>query len=99
MKHLSLMSMSIPQQSLAKAMIIIFLNGKGMRLIASAIGDVSHIRIDAYIEEPGLQFYSRNFMQSRNKLPHTLLPHYVWINKEGICAGHYFSRRSYGTKY
>ena len=33
---------------------------------ARAIGDKSGIQMDVYTEEPGLQFYSGNFMQSMN---------------------------------
>ncbi len=33
---------------------------------ATIIGDVSGITLDIYTEEPGLQFYSGNFMQSKN---------------------------------
>jgi len=44
------------------------LNGKGYRKVATAIGDKSGIVMDIYTEEPGLQFYSGNFMQSKNKL-------------------------------
>jgi aldose 1-epimerase len=33
---------------------------------ATVIGDKSGIKMDVYTEEPGLQFYSGNFMQSQN---------------------------------
>ena len=35
---------------------------------ASVIGDKTGIKMDIYTKEPGLQFYSGNFMQSKNKL-------------------------------
>jgi len=44
------------------------LRGKGMRLAATAIGDQSGIKMDIYTVEPGLQFYSGNFMQGKNNL-------------------------------
>lgn len=44
------------------------LNGTGMKLAAKAIGDKSGIQMLVYTEEPGLQFYSGNFMQGKNKL-------------------------------
>ena len=37
-----------------------------LQLIASVIGDISGIQMDVYTVEPGLQFYSGNFMQSKN---------------------------------
>ena len=39
-----------------------------LSLAATAIGDKSGIQLDVYTQEPGLQFYSGNFMQSKNKL-------------------------------
>lgn len=33
---------------------------------ATVIGDESRIKMDVYTQEPGLQFYSGNFMQSKN---------------------------------
>lgn len=36
--------------------------------VAIAIGDKSGIEMDVYTEEPGLQFYSGNFMQSKNSM-------------------------------
>ncbi|MCW3788026.1 aldose epimerase family protein [Plebeiibacterium sediminum] len=39
-----------------------------LQLVASVIGDVSGIQMDVYTVEPGLQFYSGNFMQSQNTL-------------------------------
>ena len=44
------------------------LDGDGMRHAAKVVGDFSGIVMDIYTEEPGLQFYSGNFMQSKNKL-------------------------------
>lgn len=44
------------------------LNGAGMKEAAKAIGDKSGIQMLVYTEEPGLQFYSGNFMQGKNKL-------------------------------
>lgn len=45
------------------------LNGSGMREAAMAVGDQSGIVMQVYTIEPGLQFYSGNFMQGQ----HTLL--------------------------
>jgi aldose 1-epimerase len=45
------------------------LNGIGMREAAMAVGDQSGIVMQVYTVEPGLQFYSGNFMQGQ----HTLL--------------------------
>lgn len=39
-----------------------------MRHAAKVIGNISGIVMDVYTEEPGLQFYSGNFMQSKNRL-------------------------------
>ncbi len=36
------------------------------RPVATVIGDESNIRMDIYTDQPGLQFYSGNFMKSRN---------------------------------
>ncbi len=44
------------------------LNGSGYKKAATVIGDKSGIVMEIYTEEPGLQFYSGNFMQSQNKL-------------------------------
>uniref|UniRef100_UPI0040476332 aldose epimerase family protein n=1 Tax=Mariniflexile sp. TaxID=1979402 RepID=UPI0040476332 len=47
------------------------LNGKkadGMNHAATVVGDKSGIIMDVYTQEPGLQFYSGNFMQSKNTL-------------------------------
>jgi aldose 1-epimerase len=44
------------------------LNGTGYKKAATVVGDKSGIVMDVYTEEPGLQFYSGNFMQSKNKL-------------------------------
>lgn len=44
------------------------LNGTGYKKAATVIGDKSGIVMEVYTEEPGLQFYSGNFMQSKNKL-------------------------------
>ncbi len=44
------------------------LNGQGMREVASVLGDKSGIYMQVFTIEPGLQFYSGNFMQSKNKL-------------------------------
>src|SRR5690606_20427323 len=42
--------------------------GMGMLQAASFSGDKSGIVMDLYTQEPGLQFYSGNFMQSKNIL-------------------------------
>lgn len=42
------------------------LKGSGMKKAASVIGDKTGIMMEVYTEEPGLQFYSGNFMQSKN---------------------------------
>lgn len=44
------------------------LDGTGMKKAATAIGDKSGIVMEVYTEEPGLQFYSGNFMQSKNNM-------------------------------
>lgn len=44
------------------------LNGKGFRKAATVVGDKTGIRMDIYTAEPGLQFYSGNFMNSKNRL-------------------------------
>lgn len=41
---------------------------KGMNHAATVVGDDSGIVMNIYTEEPGLQFYSGNFMAGRNKL-------------------------------
>jgi aldose 1-epimerase len=38
----------------------------GMNHAGSVIGDLSGVVMDVYTEEPGFQFYSGNFMQSKN---------------------------------
>lgn len=38
----------------------------GLNHAATVVGDQSGIQMDIYTEEPGLQFYSGNFMQSKN---------------------------------
>lgn len=40
--------------------------GTGLNMAAQVIGDKSGIIMDVLTEEPGLQFYSGNFMQSKN---------------------------------
>jgi aldose 1-epimerase len=40
---------------------------KGMNLAGTVIGDKSGIKMDVYTEEPGIQFYSGNFMEGKNK--------------------------------
>ncbi len=42
------------------------LNGSGMKKAATITGDKSGIAMDVYTEEPGLQFYSGNFMAGKN---------------------------------
>lgn len=44
------------------------LNGTGYKKAATVVGDKSGIVMEVFTEEPGLQFYSGNFMQSKNKL-------------------------------
>jgi aldose 1-epimerase len=44
------------------------IDGSGMRIAATAIGDLSGIVMKVYSDQPGLQFYCGNFMQSKNKL-------------------------------
>ena len=41
--------------------------GLGMTHAATVKGDKSGVIMDVYTQEPGLQFYSGNFMQSKNK--------------------------------
>lgn len=43
-------------------------SSKTMHHAATAIGDKTGIALEVWTEEPGLQFYSGNFMQSKNKL-------------------------------
>ncbi len=38
----------------------------GMNYVGSVTGDLTGIVMDVYTEEPGVQFYSGNFMQSKN---------------------------------
>lgn len=40
--------------------------GEGLNLAATVWGDKSGIMMEVYTQEPGLQFYSGNFMQSKN---------------------------------
>lgn len=44
------------------------LNGTGMRKVAQVTGDRTGITMEVLTSEPGLQFYSGNFMQSKNRL-------------------------------
>jgi aldose 1-epimerase len=44
------------------------LNGTGWKPAATATGDQSGIRMEVFTDQPGLQFYSGNFMQSKNRL-------------------------------
>jgi aldose 1-epimerase len=44
------------------------LNGSGMRLAAIVTGDQSGIKMQVFTDQPGLQLYSCNFMQSKNKM-------------------------------
>ncbi len=44
------------------------LKGTGMREVANALGDKTGIFMRVYTEEPGMQFYSGNFMQGKNQL-------------------------------
>ncbi|MBL7747689.1 MAG: galactose mutarotase [Chitinophagaceae bacterium] len=44
------------------------LNGTGFKKAASVAGDKSGIVMDIYTEEPGLQFYSGNFMKGQNNM-------------------------------
>lgn len=44
------------------------LNGSGFRKVAVAKGDRSGIQMEVWTDQPGLQFYSGNFMQGKNKL-------------------------------
>ncbi len=41
-------------------------DNNGLNHAATITGDKSHIQMDIYTKEPGLQFYSGNFMQSKN---------------------------------
>ncbi|HZJ19241.1 MAG TPA: aldose epimerase family protein [Pricia sp.] len=42
--------------------------GNGMNYAAKAVGDQSGILMQVYTEEPGVQFYTGNFMDSKNAL-------------------------------
>lgn len=44
------------------------LNDSGYKKAATVTGDKSGIVMEIFTEEPGLQFYSGNFMQSKNRL-------------------------------
>lgn len=44
------------------------LTGEGLKKAATVIGDKSGIIMEIFTKEPGLQFYSGNFMQSQNKM-------------------------------
>jgi aldose 1-epimerase len=44
------------------------LNGNGFRNVATVTGDLTGITMEVLTEEPGLQFYSGNFMHSKNRL-------------------------------
>ncbi len=44
------------------------LNGSGMKHAATAIGDQSGIKMDVYTMEPGIQFYTGNFMEGAHSL-------------------------------
>lgn len=44
------------------------LKGTGMREVATAFGDKTGILMQVFTTEPGMQFYSGNFMQSKNQL-------------------------------
>lgn len=44
------------------------LNGTGFKKAATVTGDISGIVMEIYTDEPGIQFYSGNFMQSKNKM-------------------------------
>ncbi len=41
--------------------------GEDMNFAATIIGDESGIKMDVYTEEPGIQFYSGNFMEGKNE--------------------------------
>ena len=41
--------------------------GNGMLHAATVVGDKSGIKMDIFTQEPGMQFYSGNFMQGKNK--------------------------------
>lgn len=50
--------------------------GKGMVHAATVIGDKSGIRMDIFTKEPGMQFYSGNFMQSKNTFKNGSTDHF-----------------------
>ncbi len=41
--------------------------GNGMLHAATVVGDKSRIKMEIFTQEPGMQFYSGNFMQGKNK--------------------------------
>jgi len=43
-------------------------DGKRLKMAASVIADISGIKMDVFTEEPAVQFYGGNFMQSENTL-------------------------------
>lgn len=44
------------------------IDGKGMRVAATATGNISGIQMQVFTTEPGLQFYTANHLQGNNKL-------------------------------
>ena len=48
------------------------LKGKGMRKVAMAIGDQTHISMEVHTDQPGMQLYSGNFMKGENTVKYGL---------------------------
>jgi aldose 1-epimerase len=44
-------------------------NNGGLTFAAAAVGDKSGIRLEVFTTEPGMQFYTGNYMPGKNKLP------------------------------
>lgn len=53
-------------------------NENGLTHAATAIGDISHLKLEVFTEEPGMQFYTGNFLNAKDKGK----------------AGNYYERRS-----
>lgn len=48
------------------------LNGQGMRIAATAAGDESGITMEVITDQPGMQLYTGNWMQGKNKIKYGL---------------------------
>jgi aldose 1-epimerase len=48
------------------------LKGQGMRKVATATGDQTHITMEVHTDQPGMQLYSGNFMKGENTVKYGL---------------------------